>query len=481
MKSVEHSASNVVPLRQRFRGRDELEFLPAALEIVETPASPVGRAVAGSIIAFLAIAVAWACLGHIDIIATAQGKVVPTGRTKLVQPLETGQIAKINVEDGDRVRQGDILLAMDQTVTAAERDRIRPELLRARLDVARLTALSAGLATDLRPLGFSPPADAPSHQIARAEANMLAQAEQQIAKIDALERQTEQKAAEAEGTQATIEKIEAELPFLTESEQVREKAMNIQYGNRIAYLDAQVRLTEQRHELIVQRRHAVEVEAARKSIVAQRDETRAEYARGIANDLAEAEQKAAQLAADLIKAEWRMQDQVLRAPIDGTVQQLAIHTIGGVATPAQTLMVIVPADATIEIEAMVANKDIGFVADGNEAEVKVDTFNFTKYGLLHGKVTNISRDAIARDKAPNQNTNQQKPSDVASTSEPSGQELLYAAHIALDQTRMLIDGRMIDLESGMAVTAEIKTGQRRIIEYLLSPLLRYRQESLRER
>jgi hemolysin D len=370
---------------------------------------------------------------------------------------------------------------MDQTVTAAERDRIRPELLRARLDVARLTALSAGLATDLRPLGFSPPADAPSHQIARAEANMLAQAEQQIAKIDALERQTEQKAAEAEGTQATIEKIEAELPFLTESEQVREKAMNIQYGNRIAYLDAQVRLTEQRHELIVQRRHAVEVEAARKSIVAQRDETRAEYARGIANDLAEAEQKAAQLAADLIKAEWRMQDQVLRAPIDGTVQQLAIHTIGGVATPAQTLMVIVPADATIEIEAMVANKDIGFVADGNEAEVKVDTFNFTKYGLLHGKVTNISRDAIARDKAPNQNTNQQKPSDVASTSEPSGQELLYAAHIALDQTRMLIDGRMIDLESGMAVTAEIKTGQRRIIEYLLSPLLRYRQESLRER
>jgi hemolysin D len=406
---------------------------------------------------------------------------VPTGRTKTIQPLETGIVSAIHVQDGDSVTAGQVLIELDRTVTQAERKHIAQELVASQLDVARLSALRDGFETGTVPRDLTTPAGASEADVARTRSSMRAQAGEQLAKLASINQQIEQKQAEQQSIIATIAKIDATLPLVEEQASVRRKAMEIQYGNRIAYLDAQVRLTEQRHELIVQRRHAVEVEAARKSIVAQRDETRAEYARGIANDLAEAEQKAAQLAADLIKAEWRMQDQVLRAPIDGTVQQLAIHTIGGVATPAQTLMVIVPADATIEIEAMVANKDIGFVADGNEAEVKVDTFNFTKYGLLHGKVTNISRDAIARDKAPNQNTNQQKPSDVASTSEPSGQELLYAAHIALDQTRMLIDGRMIDLESGMAVTAEIKTGQRRIIEYLLSPLLRYRQESLRER
>jgi hemolysin D len=119
------------------------------------------------------------------------------------------------------------------------------------------------------------------------------------------------------------------------------------------------------------------------------------------------------------------------------------------------------------------------VHEGDEAEVKVDTFNFTKYGLLRGKVTSISRDAISHDKAPA--GNQPKPGGAAGTSEPAGPELTYAAHVALDQTRMLIDGRMVELEPGMAVTAEIKTGQRRIIEYLLSPLLRYRQEAWRER
>jgi hemolysin D len=462
--------------------RSDREFLPAALEIVETPASPVGRGIAAAITAFMAIAIAWASFGHIDIIATAQGKVVPTGRVKVIQPLESGIIASINVRDGDRVKQGDVLLAMDQTVSGAERDRIRPELQRARLDVARLSALSAALHHgEVRPGDFAPPPDVPAHEVARAKAVMFAQAEQQVGKIEALEQQIAQKAAVAECVRAGIAKIEAELPFVTETSDIREKAMNIQYGNRIAWLDAKTKLTEMQNELIVQRRHLAEVEAARGAVVGQRDQTRAEYARGIASDLAEAEQKAAQLAEDLVKAERRVQQQILRAPIDGTVQQLAVHTVGGVVTPAEQLLVVVPADATIEIEAMIANQDIGFVHEGDEAEVKVDTFNFTKYGLLRGKVTSISRDAIGRDKASAANGNPPKPSDAAAMSEHPGQELVYAAHIALDQTRMPIDGQMRDLEPGMAVTAEIKTGRRRIIEYLLSPLLRYRQEAWRER
>lgn len=198
-------------------------------------------------------------------------------------------------------------------------------------------------------------------------------------------------------------------------------------------------------------------------------------------ELAEVEPKAAQFGEDLVKAEKHIQDQVLRAPIDGTVQQLVLHTIGGVVTPAQALMVVVPNNAGIEIEALVLNKDIGFVHDGDDAEIKIDTFNFTRYGLLRGKIITVSQDAVMRDKPTSQSNNDRPSGQTARSSEPPGQELLYAARVSLDETRMQIDERMVDLAPGMAVTVEIKTGQRRVIEYLLSPLLRTKQESLRER
>jgi hemolysin D len=477
-------ATNVIPLPRRAPAPDRAarEFLPAALEIVETPASPVGRAIAATIILFFLGALAWATFGHIDIVATAQGKIVPTGRVKVIQPLEAGTVTAIRVKDGDKVAEGQVLIELDRTVTTAERNRVSHELLRMRLDAARLTALRGGLESDLQPREFQSPAGAPAYEVTRTRAAMAAQAEQQIAKITAFDEQIAQKRAEAQQAAAVIAKLEAALPLVEETADIRRKAMNIQYGNRIAHLDAQLKLTDQRNELIVQQRRAVEIVAARAALEAQREQARAEYARGIVSDLAEAEQKAAQLGEDLVKAEKRMQDQVLRAPIDGTVQQLALHTIGGVVTPAQALMIVVPADSRIEIEAMIQNKDIGFVEAGDDAEIKVDTFNFTKYGLLRGKVLTVSADAIARERAAGQASGD-KTANIsgARSSEPQGQELTYAARISLDATRMQIERKLVDLAPGMAVTVEIKTGQRRIIEYLLSPLLRYGQESLRER
>ena len=145
-------------------------------------------------------------------------------------------------------------------------------------------------------------------------------------------------------------------------------------------------------------------------------------------------------------------------------------------TPAQTLAVIVPSDSGLEVEAMVTNRDIGFVHAGQEVEIKVETFDFTRYGLLHGRVLSVSRDSIVRDAPPDKSAD--KP---AAAAEPKGQELTYAARISLDRTQMQIEDKMVNLTPGMAVTAEIKTGSRRIITYLLSPLLKYKQESLRER
>ena len=166
--------------------------------------------------------------------------------------------------------------------------------------------------------------------------------------------------------------------------------------------------------------------------------------------------------------------------VDGVVQQLAVHTIGGVVTPAQALMTIVPLESHLEIEAMVSNRDIGFIEAGEGAAIKVDTFNFTRYGLLHGKVLSISHDAITRDTPQDKTTNKSQGAE-SSSSEPKGQELIYAARVSLDRTQMQVEDKLVNLSPGMAVTVEIKTGSRRIISYLLSPLLRYKQESLRER
>ena len=483
-KPAEPASEKVVPLRRPTASRrDTLAFLPAALEIMETPAPPLGRAIAATLIAFFAIALAWACLGHVDIIATAQGKVVPVGRIKVIQPLEAGTVTAIHVRDGDKVSEGQVLIELDRTVSTAERNRVRHDLLSAQLDAARLTALRAGLDSgEGLPIGFAPPADAPAYAVARTRAAMLAQAEQQAAKLAAVDQQIAQKAAEAESIEAVIAKLKAGLPLLEETADVREKVMKMQFGNVIAHLDAQYKLSEQRHELVVQRRRAVEVSAARQALEWQRAQAKAEYAQGIMSDLAEAELKAAQFAEDLVKAEKKIEGQILRAPIEGAVQQLAMHTIGGVATPAQALMVVVPADTRLEIEAMVPNKDVGFVREGNPAEIKIDTFNFTKYGLLSGKVLSVSADSIQRDKPASQVAAAEKTTGSSTrTSEPAGQELLYAARVSLDKAQIQVEDKLVDLAPGMAVTVEIKTGQRRVIEYLLSPLLRYRQESLRER
>ncbi len=204
----------------------------------------------------------------------------------------------------------------------------------------------------------------------------------------------------------------------------------------------------------------------------------AEYRRTLYGELTEAERKARDFGQDLIKAQRRTNLQELRAPIDGTVQQLAVHTVGGVVTPAQVLLVLVPLDSNLEIDAMVLNRDIGFVHAGQKAEIKVETFNFSRYGLLHGKVLDVSPDAIARDKPAEKANAEGQANDAGGR---SSQELVYAARISLDSAKMRIDDKLVNLSPGMAVTVEIKTGSRRIISYLLSPLVQYEQEALRER
>jgi hemolysin D len=277
-----------------------------------------------------------------------------------------------------------------------------------------------------------------------------------------------------------VEKLKATLAPLQQRMEIRQQLFQKELGSKLTYLTEYQDYVGQQQEILVQQSKFNEADAAVSVLMETRAKAIAEHERGLFEGLAKAEEKAAGLTQDVIKAEQRTSLQKLTAPIDGIVQQLAIHTIGGVVTPAQMLMLIVPTESRLEIEAMVPNRDIGFVEPGQDAAIKIDTFNFTRYGLLHGKVLSISQDAITHNK-PQDRGNEAIAGAETTSSEPRGQELVYAARISIDHSQMEIENKRVNLTAGMAVTVEIKNGSRSIISYLLSPLLRYKQESMRER
>jgi hemolysin D len=472
-------AQVVVPFRNvKARSADELAFLPAALEIVETPPSPIGRAIGVVLIGLFCAGLAWSAWGTIDIVASAPGKVVSGGRSKLVQPFETGVVRAIRVQDGQRVRAGDVLIELDPTVNEAERDHLRDDLVAERLNIARLRAALASGENGVA--GFIAPPDADPVLVATQRQLLANQVSEHRAKSASLARQQAQKEAEQETISATIHKLDALIPVIEQRVEIRKTLMEKEIGSKLTYFEIQQLLVEQQEELKVQKSHLHEAEAAVAAIRETRAQSTAEYSKALSDDLAKSEQKANGLAQDLIKAQQRTRLQQLTSPVDGVVQQLAVHTVGGVVTPAQSLLVIVPDDSALEVEAMVSNRDIGFVQPGQAAEVKIDTFNFTRYGQLHGEVVSVSQDAIIRDRPP-ERSSERALGAQHETSEPNGQELNYSARVSLDRTEMQVEDRMVSLAPGMAVTVEIKTGSRTILDYLLSPLRRYRQEILRER
>lgn len=460
------------------RAETELAFLPAALEIVETPPSPIGRAIGVTVIAVFCLALLWASFGTVDIVATAPGKIVPSGRTKIIQPFETGVVRAIHVRDGQKVKAGEVLIELDPTMTDAERDHLKSDLLSSQMAVARLRAAVSGRSDPTE--AFVPPEGASSSMIEMNRQLLISQVAEHQGKLAALDRQVKQKQAEREFIKAAIAKLDATIPVLSQKVEIRKYLYDKNLGSKIVWLTDYQELIGLQQEVLVQESWLQEAEAAVAALVETRAQTAAEYRRTRFEELTKAQEKAAGLAQDVIKAEKRTKLLALEAPVDGVVQQLSVHTIGGVVTPAQPLLVVVPLDSHLEIEAMVSNRDIGFVHEGQRAEIKIDTFSFTRYGLLYGEVINVSQDAITRDKP------QDKPGDKVqgtevSSSEPKGQEMSYAARVSLDRTQMQVEERLVNLSPGMAVTVEIKTGSRRIISYLLSPLIRYKQEMLRER
>jgi hemolysin D len=430
---------------------------------------------------FLVGALAWSIVGKVDIVATATGTVIPAGKSKVVQPLDSGVMRAILVQDGDHVTAGQTLFELDVTVAAAERERIARALRQVSLDAAGLRALRQDLASGEGLGSFAAPEGVPAREAEMTLASIAARRGEQAAKLAGLDQQIAQKRAELAENMATIAKLTESLPVIEAKETLREQLLKVEFSNKLAYLDAKQASIEARHDLLVQQTRTPEAEAAIAALQRQREQTQAGYAHDVLKDLAEAEQKAGSLMQEWRGAAHKAEQTVLTAPIAGTVQQLAVHTVGGVVTPAQALLTVVPDDAPVLVEASVENGDIGFVRAGQDVEVKVETFTFTRYGLLHGHVLDVSRDRV--EEAPASGSRQGSQAKAGDRNAEDGETKGpgYVAHVALDCTTLVVDGREETLAPGMAVTAEIKTGRRRVISYLLSPLQRYAHEGGRER
>jgi hemolysin D len=434
-------------------GGHSTEFLPAVLEIQQAPPSPIGRAILWTIMAVFASGVLWAMLGWIDIVATAQGKIIPSGYSKVIQPYETGVITAIHVQDGQVVKRGEVLIELDPTQNRADQHRASNEYQAAKVDAVRLRALIAGQST------FEAPADGDPQHILLQRQLLRDQLAEYQARVAAAQHLIDQRIAALDQTKENIRRLEATVPMEAERAEAFKKLLEHDAATKLDFLQAEQQRIDKTQELAGQRKRLHQDQSALSEAETNYRALVLEFQQTKQAELSTLETKASSLVQDVTKAGQKADLQRLTTPIDGVVQQLAVHTVGGVVTPAQELLIVVPQDHPVEVAAQVENRDVGFVKNGQVVEIKVETFPFTLYGTIPGTVLSVSDDAAPIEKV----------------------GLVYPTRVSMDRSTIQVEGKQVNLSPGMAVTVEIKTGQRRVIEYLLSPLLKSVKESLRER
>lgn len=408
----------------------EAEFLPAALALQSAPVSPLGRWVARLLMMLVACALGWSVIGRVDIVVDAPGRVILSSRTRTVSAIEVGVVRTLPVTEGQHVHAGQTLLELDARTSDSERDKAIADQQSAQLQAARSRAMLQAIDSDRVP---QLPSMTSIPAVARADAQrqLTDQWRDYVAKRDRL--------------REDIDRYTTALPLAAQ---------------RARDLEALAR----DHDVS---QHAwMESEQARIDLEGQLGAARAEQssltadARKAAQDaLFEAQREIGDSAQDARRAGVQSELLTLKSPVDGTVQQLTVHTVGSAVPAAQPLMQIVPDDGPIEFEAMLENRDIGFVQEGQVAQVKVEAFSYTRYGTVPGRIVHVSHDAIQDEK----------------------KGWLYSVKIALDRPTLDIDGRRVRLTPGMTATADIRTGDRRVIQYVLSPLMEHAHESLHER
>jgi hemolysin D len=478
------------------------EFLPAAIEILETPAPPLPVAMMLTICAFFALAFAWSFFGRLDVNAAAPGKLEATGRVKVIQSLDPGKVAAIHAENGARVKAGDLLLELDPAEAAADEREAREALQAGLSEIARrhlaidaaraaqrlaaengapLPALEALAANPQGKIDWGDPP--PDGVQAREEAVLSADLSQLADTLRALDKQVAEKQATLQRLRMSIAYQTALIDTLTARVDTRQQAIDLRVGTKINLYDAKEELQRSQSSLASDQGQLIETDAAIGELMSEKTKALSQFIAENENKAEEASRKADEARQALAKATARLANTKLYAPIDGVVQQLSVTTFGQVVGAGQQLAMVTPTDGALQVEALVANMDIGFIRIGQDVAVKLDAFPFTRFGALHGKVVAIAAAAVDEQQAKRSLANATTPGNAAPDSMAPGQapSFVFPVTVAIDETAMHVDGATIPLTPGMTATVDIKTESRRVIDYLLSPLAKTMSEAMTER
>ena len=439
--------------------RLQYEFLSAAEEIIETPTSPFGRIVLWLIVALLIVTLAWSYFGELDIVASATGRIVPEGSVKIIQPASTGVVIDIRVREGQKVRKGDILIQLDDTIAKTDVKTAQQALIVAELERDILTGALTGTSIVDTVNASDIPEGVKKNLIALAESKISAselQLQLLSSGVSSAQQQVEVQRQNKKTAESHISRLRAREQRLKKDLEGANPLTESGLSNEIRSVQQQISSLEASlgtyDQQIVQAQTGVTEATRRVSVFT------AENMASIYSDAINQEKRIAELENTLVRARQIVDQLSIRAPVDGVVLSLATKTVGGVVTAAQPVAEIVPDNAELIVEAVVQNKDVGFIEVGQQVVIKIDTYSFQRYGYLNGTVESISPDAISDEKY----------------------GLVYKMKVQIDGNRTSKNND-IRIEPGLSVTAEITTGKRRIIEFFLDPLMTHTDTSLEVR
>jgi hemolysin D len=449
--------------------KQALDFAPSILAIQARPTSPLPRVMLYTLLTLFVLIVLWAIFGKVDVVAVAQGKLVPQSYLKIVQPAEAGIVKEILVKEGDTVAQGQILMRMDAQIQDSDTKMVEADLKQRMLQIRRIDAELSG-----KPLIMKAGDDATQFRQIESQYQSHRQAfDDAVAQEQALLAKSTE---DYQGARQTETKIKNVLPAYQEQEAAWQKLHKDGYAGRLLVLERERERIEKEGDLKTQ---AFTVESLKASIAQSQKrlaQITSNYKQQLHNERVEAQGQLDKLQQEVSKQRHKQTLLELKASQAGKIKDVATHTIGSVVSPGTILLTLVPIDEPLQAEVMINNDDVGFVHEGQSVKVKLAAYPFQKYGMVEGIVTHVSADA-----ADGQGQGKQNQTNQGGQNSQTNDRAGYKAIVTLNQQALTASGRTFNLAPGMQVAAEINQGQRTIMEYLLSPVQGVFQEAARER
>ena len=462
------AAAKKVARKARIVGVDPQDFAPSLLRVQNQPPAPFAQAMLRILLVLLFAVILWAIFGKLDIVASAEGKLIPQSYVKIVQPFEQGLISEILVSEGQHVEAGQVLMRLDTTMSDADGKAITADYFIKQIARRRIDAELADI--EFKRADSDPEAlykEALAQYRANRHAYHTALEEERSIRDKA---QSELAAAKQAST-----KLTEILPHYQKQAEAFAELAQDGYVSRFEAADKQREYTERSQDLKTQQHLIASAQATLTASSRKLEQISADYRKRLQAERADLGSKLDKTQAEYAKQQYRHELLELKAPQDGIIKDVATHTIGTVISPGTILMTLVPKDEILRAEVWVSNQDVGFIHQGQPTKVKLASYQFQKYGMVQGEVAHLSADATD---ANQQGTGASAPPNTKS---PNGQPYAYRALVDLKAQELIVNGIKHALSPGMQVTAEIHLGTRTILEYLLSPVMGAFQEAGRER